>query len=157
MAGFSAGSRERSRTVPRLVGRKLATLAVNAGNACRRLAEALKRKRLNVVLQIGAILVGIGAGEQPELRRRHGQRAAPEQRIFGDHARAAERRVIALVERGDAVDLVDQAELQVILQVGADAGPVGDDGDAVLAQVLRRADARQQHDLRRTDRSRQRG
>jgi len=30
--------------------------------------------------------------------------------------------MIALIERGDAVDLVDQPQLQMILQVGADAG-----------------------------------
>ena len=53
----------------------------------------------------------------------------------------AERRVIALVERGDAVDLVDQAKLQMILQIAADTGPVGDDRNAVFAQLLRRTDA----------------
>ena len=70
-----------------------------------------------------------------------------------EHARHAERRVIALVERGDAVDLVDHAQLQMILQVGADARPVEHDRDAVLLQLLRRADAGQQHDLRRADRA----
>ena len=118
-----------------------------------RLAEAVERQRLHVILQIGALLVAIGAGEQAELRRRHGQRAAPQQRIFGEHAGKAEARMIALVERGDAVDLVDQPQLQVILQVGADAGPVGDDVDAVLAQLRGRPDAGQQQELRRADRA----
>ena len=52
-----------------------------------------------------------------------------------------ERRVIALVQRRDAVDLVDQAQLQVILQIAADARPVGDDRNAVFGQLLRRTDA----------------
>ena len=47
---------------------------------------------LHVILQIGACLIAIGAGEQAELRRRHGQRAAPEQCIFGEHAGKAEAR-----------------------------------------------------------------
>ena len=32
-----------------------------------RLAEAIKRQRLDVILQIGALLPGVGAGEEPEL------------------------------------------------------------------------------------------
>ena len=108
----------------------------NAGGECRklvqRLAEAIERERLNVVLQIGALLIGIGAREQTKLRRRHGHRAAPEQRILGKHAGKPERRVIALVQRLDAVDLVDQAKLQMILQIAADARPVGDNRNAVL-------------------------
>ena len=69
------------------------------GKGVQRLAEPVERQRLDVKLQIGAFLVGVGAGEQAELRRRHGQRPAPEQRIFREHAGKAERRVIALVER----------------------------------------------------------
>jgi len=60
--------------VPRLVGCTLQTLAVNAGNLCRRIAELVERQRLHVILQIGARLVAIGAGEQAELRWRHGER-----------------------------------------------------------------------------------
>ena len=63
------------------------------------------------------------------------------------------RRVIALVERGDAVDLVDQPQLQMILQIGADARPVEHDRNAVLAQMRGRPDAGQQQDLRRADRA----
>src|SRR6185437_13271051 len=40
----------------------------------------------------------------------------------------------------------------MVLQVGADAWTVGHDRDAALAQMLRRAHAGQQHELRRTDR-----
>ena len=106
-----------------------------------------------MILQIGAFLVAVGAGEQAQLRRRHGQRAAPQQRKFGEHARHAESRVIALVERGNAVDFVDHAQLQMILQIGADSRPVEHDGNAELLQLLRRADTGQHHDLRRADRA----
>ena len=41
----------------------------------------------------------------------------------------------------------------MILQIGADARPVEHDGNAELLQLLRRADAGQQHDLRRADRA----
>ena len=50
--------------------------------------------------------------------------------------------MIALVQCRDALDLVDQPKLQVILEIAADARPVGNDGDAVILQMLRRADAR---------------
>ncbi len=41
----------------------------------------------------------------------------------------------------------------MILQIGAYARPVEHDGNATLAQMVRRTDAGQQHDLRRTDRA----
>ena len=41
----------------------------------------------------------------------------------------------------------------MILQIGADAGPVEHDRNAVLAQMLRRPDAGEQQDLRRADRA----
>jgi len=41
----------------------------------------------------------------------------------------------------------------VILEVGADARSVGNDWDAVLAQLLGRTDAGEEHELRRPDRA----
>ena len=52
MRGASAGSAERMRTWPRLVGLRLQTLAVKALNAMQRLAEGIERERLDVVLEV---------------------------------------------------------------------------------------------------------
>jgi hypothetical protein len=49
---------------------------------------------------------------------------------------------------------VERADVQVVLQVGADAGHVGDHRDAVLAQVVGGAQPGQHQQLRRVDRAR---
>ena len=80
-----------------------------------------------------------------------GAEAAPEQQP----ARADQRlrhQVPVAVERDRPPARHLQVDLEMVLQVGADAGPVGDDRDAVLAQVRRRADARQHEERRRVDR-----
>ena len=41
-----------------------------------RIAELVERQRLHVELDVGALAMRIGAGEDAELRRRHGQRPA---------------------------------------------------------------------------------
>ena len=52
MRGGVAGSAERMRTWPRLVGLRLQTLAVKALNAVQRLAERIERERLDVVFEV---------------------------------------------------------------------------------------------------------
>ena len=54
--------------------------------------------------------------------------------------------------KGDRLDrfLLD-VEFEVVLQIAADAGPVGDDRDAFRAQLLRRPDAGEQQELGRVD------
>ena len=49
---------------------------------------------------------------------------------------------------------VERADVQVILQVGADVGHVGDHRDAVPAQMVGRAEPGQHQQLRRVDRAR---
>ena len=159
-AGSPARRRRSARAQPhepRLVGCRLQTLAVKAGNLCSGSPKRSSDSGCTWNCRLARSWSRIGAGEQAELRRRHGQGSAPEQRIFGQHAARAERRMVALVERLDAVDLVDQPQLQMILQIGADAGPVEHDGDAVLAQMFGRSDAGQQQDLGRSDRAGGRG
>ena len=46
---------------------------------------------------------------------------APAQRVIEPHQRAAEQRRVGLVQRRDAGDLVDQPQLQMVLQIFADA------------------------------------
>ena len=49
--------------------------------------------------------------------------------------------------------MLQGADIEVILQVRADAGQIVLDANAVRAQLIRRADARQQQQLRRIDRA----
>ena len=82
-----------------------------------------------------------GAGEGAELGGRHGQRAPPQQGIFQPHHAAPQERTIEHVHGGNARDLVNGAQLQVILQIGADAGQVSRHRDAQVAQTDAIADA----------------
>ncbi len=73
---------------------------------------------------------GVGAHENAELRRRHGQGSASSQAIVEAHPCAPEHRVISLVERLDIADLVDHPLLQVVLQIRADAAAIQNGLDA---------------------------
>src|SRR5262249_3139102 len=91
--------------------------------------------------------------EQPELRGRHGERAAAKKRIIERHAGAPDLRTIDLVERFGAFDLIDEPQLQMILQVFADAGLVEHDANAELPELAGDADAGEFEDLHRADRA----
>ena len=69
-------------TVPRLVGLRLHTLAVNAGEAVQRLAKGVERERLHVVFDVGPGLVGAAAREGAQLRGRHAHGAAAVERVL---------------------------------------------------------------------------
>src|SRR6185295_14969806 len=86
-----------------------------------------------------------------ELARRHRHRAAALQQIFERDAGLAAHRAGKLIESQRIADLVDQAELQVILQVLADAGRLPDDIDTETAEPFAAADPRQLQQLRRAD------
>ena len=98
--------------------------------------------------------VAIGAGEDAELRRRHGQRAAAAEGVVEPHQAAPDQRVIGLVQRADARDLVDRALLQMVLQIASDALAVEHDIDAERRQPVGRADAGAVQHLHRSDRAR---
>ena len=87
-------------------------------------AELVERQRLDVHLQVGRLVLRRRAGEGAELRRRHGHRPAPQQGVFGPHQAAAQQRPVLHVQRRDVGDLEDRPQLQVILQVLADARQV---------------------------------
>ena len=57
-----------------------------------RLTELVERERLHVELDVGALPRRVRARERAELRRRHGERAAPAQHVVESHLRAAEQR-----------------------------------------------------------------
>src|SRR5690606_6540484 len=88
-----------------------------------------------------------------ELARRHRHWAGPAQQVLdADHA-LAEQGGGALVERARAADTVGAAQLQMILEIAADLGPVEHRRDAERRQPGRIADARSFENRRRTDRA----
>ena len=95
----------------------------------------------------------IRAGEDAELRRRHGQRPAAAEGIIEAHQAAPDQRVIGLVEGANAVDLVDRALLQMVLQIAPDALAIEHDIDAERRQPVRRPDAGAMQHLHRSDRA----
>ncbi len=63
------------------------------------------------------------------------------------------QRIISLVEGANAVDLIDRALLQMVLQIAPDALPVEDDLDPERRQPVRRSDAGAMQHLNRSDRA----
>src|SRR5262249_46940170 len=88
-----------------------------------------------------------------KLGRRHGERAAAEEGIVYSHARTPEQRTIGLVQRLGARDLVDEPQLQMVLQIFADAGLVEHDRDAEALELIGAADTGELEDLHRADRA----
>ena len=152
MSGATSGSGPTAWIEPRLVGLRLQTLSVMAGKACngspKRSSDSgwTWNSRL-AVAKSGELLAKIA-----ELRRRHGHRPAPPERIVERHAGAAQQRAVFDIERARAGDAEDRAQLQMVLQVLADAGRSVDQVAAERGDDLRAADARQFEQLRRADR-----
>ena len=116
-----------------------------------RLAEGVQRQRLHVVLHVGPAVPVRRPREGAQLRRRHAHRPAAQQGVLQADQCLAPGRVGHGVEGLDAVDAKHGADLQVVLQVLADAGVVQPGLDARGAHHVHRADARQLQDLRRAD------
>ena len=72
------------------------------GKAMQGIAELVERQRLHVELDVGALAGRVRAGEDAELRRRHGQGPAAAERIVEAHQSAPDQRVIGLVQRAHA-------------------------------------------------------
>ncbi|MNZ72140.1 hypothetical protein D3C78_905100 [compost metagenome] len=77
-----------------------------------------------MVLQVGSGLLRVRTHERAQLARRHGQRATAVIEVAQAHAHLAPQAVGHLVQGTGIADLVDQAQLQVILQVAANTGHV---------------------------------
>src|SRR5512133_2370023 len=95
----------------------------------------------------------IRAGENAELRRRHGQRPTAAERIVEAHQAAPHQRIIGLVERANTRDLVDRALLQMVLQIAADALAVEHRLDPKRREPVGRADAGSMQYLERSNRA----
>ena len=94
-----------------------------------RLAELVERERLHVKLEIRRGLASGRAREGAHLRWRHGHRPAPAQQVIERHG--ALPASDAYVQRRQARDLEDQAKLQMVVEVFADARLVEHDRNAV--------------------------
>src|SRR5690606_4712295 len=81
------------------------------------------------------------------------ERPRAEQEVLERHRELAVPAARAAVQRASVADLVDAANLEMVVQVLADARQVVHDGDATLGEQRARADARQLQQLRRADRS----
>ena len=107
-----------------------------------------------MILDIGAVLRRIGACEGTELRRRHGHRTAAAEKIIERDTGLADQRRVHGVERLHPRYLVDRAQLQMVLQILADAGSIEQRCNSMLRQVRPGPDGRQHQQLRRADRAR---
>ena len=121
-----------------------------AGEAVKLGLKTVSGKGQHVEAQVCALNFRRRAGEQADLARRHGERAAPRQRELRRHARFGQVRMHVGVERVSVADLIPHANLKVILQVDADAGAVCHHRDAVASQMGRRTNAGAHQNLRRT-------
>jgi len=74
-----------------------------------------------VVFEVGRGLFRAGAGKRAELTGRHRQRAAAVVQVAQSHAHFAPHGAGDLVQGAGFFQLVDQPQLQVILQVAANA------------------------------------
>ncbi len=93
----------------------------------------------------------IGLEEAAGLREVGGEQPPPLATPAQDLARQSGEPRRREAEEVRALGLVDQGEVEVILQVAADARQSVLDGNAMALQLLRRADARQQQELRRLE------
>src|SRR5579875_1207707 len=118
-----------------------------------RLAEFVEAQGLNVIFEVWRLVGRIAFGEGAELAWRHRQGSAAGQHICQSHRDAAAQSAGLLIQRARVAHLVDKAQLQMILQVLADAGERMHHGDTVLLQQRRRPDAGQLEQMRRADRA----
>src|SRR4029077_17528075 len=80
--------------------------------------------------------------------------AAAAEGVVEPHHAASDQIVISLVQRADALDLLDRALLQMVLQVAPYTRFVERDVDAERREPVGRPDAGPVQHLRRSDRSR---
>ena len=117
-----AGSALCACTLPRLAGRRLQTLSVIAGNACKGSPNRSSDSGCDVKFEVGGRIVRRGFGEQAELRGRHGHRPASRQGILHPHPGTFGVRLKIHIERAGIRYFKNGAQLQMVLQVLADPG-----------------------------------
>ncbi|MNI51737.1 hypothetical protein D3C73_1064770 [compost metagenome] len=111
-------------------------------------ASHVGRQRGEVVLGVGRLAGRIHPAEQAALVDADRQRAAPEQQPLQAHAHAPVQAAQLVVGGDGPSGFVDQPDLQVVLQVFANAGQVAHHADTELAQQRGRPHARELQQLR---------
>ncbi len=96
---------------------------------------------------------GTGAHEEADRRGPDHQRAAPRQRIFEPGAGLAQPAVRNFVQGVGVAHPIDDAGVDVVLQILADPRQIVDDRDTVRAQQFARPDPGELQQLRRVDRA----
>ena len=143
--GGASGRALSMRTRPRLVGRRLQTLGGEGREGVQRLAELVERQRLHVVLR-GSACRGSGrcAAKAPSCDGAmvSGPRALEQRTPAAIAALPQQAAGSARSASCTPCDLVDAADLQVVLQVLADARQLVPHRDAVLLQQRRRGRCR---------------
>ena len=142
------------RTQPRESGRRLQTLGVMAGNVCSGSPNLSSDSGCTCHSMFAVGLARIAPAECAKLGRRHRERPGLEYRILERHRRFSEQAVRALVQRRGVLHLVLHPDLQMVVQVRADAGEIVDRRDAARRDERRRAHARELQQLRRSDTAR---
>ncbi len=95
----------------------------------------------------------IGAQEAAHIGGTHREQALTAQHVAQPRREAAQLVGEEVVRRNRLRAAEDQARVEMILQIGADAGHVGDHIDAMLAQQRRRTNSGKLHQLRRVERA----
>jgi hypothetical protein len=121
--------------------------------AVQRLAEGVQAQRLHVVLDVRIGQLRAAAREGAQLRRRHAHRPAARQQVLQADAGLAPPAGGNAVQRLRTAHLEHRADLQVVLQVGADARQLVPRRHAHRGQLGAVADARHLQDLHRADRT----
>ena len=137
--------------------RRRAQIAHRGGEGRERvqaIAEFLQAERLHMELHIGRRVTRIRACEHAELRGRHAQRSAPEQRVFHPHPRALEQVCVIRIQRAHALNFINRAKLEVVLQIRANARPINQRRYAQRVQIARPPDAGEHQQLWRCNRAR---
>jgi len=73
-------------------------------------------------------------GKKPQLARRHGQRAAPQEGVFKPHQRLTPQTAGLMIQGFDPLHLEYAAQLQVILQVCAHPWQIQHHGNTQFLQ-----------------------
>jgi hypothetical protein len=131
-------------------GAQLADRHGEGGKRMHALAGAVGRPWLHVELDVGGLDMRAGAHEPGGEAGGHRHRAGTEQRIFQRDPGLIEQAAHLVVE-GRINAFEDQPRLQMVLQVAAHAGAVGQHLYAVLAQMFGLADPRGHQQMRRAD------
>src|SRR6185312_393307 len=125
-----------------------ADMSLEAMPRLSRAAVVTRRDRQEVILEVGMLDADMAADETAGLEMVGGTESGAEERPLDADQELPQRVLQHGVERDRLQAAVLDVGLDVVLQVLPDTGQVLHDGNAMLTQMVRRSDAREQEDLR---------